>query len=37
YLQVEPQNTAVRALYARFGFVDRYTYWYRSMSEATPV
>ncbi|AMG86626.1 GNAT family N-acetyltransferase [Bordetella bronchiseptica] len=37
YLQVEPQNTAARALYARFGFVDRYTYWYRSMSEATPV
>lgn len=35
YLQVEPQNTAARALYARLGFSDRYEYWYRSLPGST--
>ncbi len=29
YLQVERDNTPARALYARFGFAERYLYWYR--------
>ena len=29
YLQVQSDNTAARALYRDFGFVERYTYWYR--------
>lgn len=34
YLQVETGNTAARALYARYGFVDSYSYWYRSLPAA---
>jgi ribosomal protein S18 acetylase RimI-like enzyme len=30
YLQVEYANTAARSLYAKLGFVDQYTYWYRT-------
>ncbi|MFY1848106.1 GNAT family N-acetyltransferase, partial [Achromobacter dolens] len=33
YLQVEPQNTAARALYGRYGFKDCYAYWYRLPAE----
>lgn len=33
YLQVEPQNVAARALYARLGMSDRYEYWYRSLPD----
>lgn len=33
YLQVEPQNTAARALYDRYGFKDCYAYWYRLPAE----
>lgn len=29
YLQVSVENTAARRLYARFGFEERYVYWYR--------
>jgi GNAT superfamily N-acetyltransferase len=29
YLQVGVANEAARRIYGRFGFVDRYTYWYR--------
>lgn len=29
YLQVEKANTAAVNLYKKFGFVDRYSYWYR--------
>jgi ribosomal protein S18 acetylase RimI-like enzyme len=29
YLQVESDNVAARRLYASFGFVERYRYWYR--------
>jgi ribosomal protein S18 acetylase RimI-like enzyme len=29
YLQVQGDNVAARRLYAQFGFVERYTYWYR--------
>jgi ribosomal protein S18 acetylase RimI-like enzyme len=29
YLQVQLDNEAARRLYASFGFVQRYTYWYR--------
>lgn len=35
YLQVEPENTAARALYARYGFEDCYAYWYRLPAEQT--
>jgi GNAT superfamily N-acetyltransferase len=30
YLQVEAVNTPARRAYAKFGFTDRYAYWYRS-------
>ena len=33
YLQVEPENTAARALYGRYGFKDCYAYWYRLPAE----
>jgi len=33
YLQVEPQNTAARALYERLGLSDCYEYWYRSLPD----
>ncbi|WP_313700869.1 GNAT family N-acetyltransferase [Achromobacter sp.] len=33
YLQVEPENTAARTLYARYGFKDCYAYWYRLPAE----
>ncbi|WP_144637187.1 GNAT family N-acetyltransferase [Bordetella genomosp. 13] len=33
YLQVESQNVAARALYARLGMSDRYEYWYRSLPD----
>ena len=36
YLQVETGNIAARALYARYGFVDSYSYWYRSLPVAAP-
>jgi GNAT superfamily N-acetyltransferase len=29
YLQVDATNTPARCAYTRFGFVDRYAYWYR--------
>jgi N-acetylglutamate synthase len=29
YLQVQEDNESARRLYARFGFVQRYLYWYR--------
>jgi ribosomal protein S18 acetylase RimI-like enzyme len=29
YLQVQGDNTPARRLYAQFGFVERYEYWYR--------
>ena len=35
YLQVEPDNTAARALYGRYGFKDCYAYWYRLPAEQT--
>jgi N-acetylglutamate synthase len=30
YLQVDATNTPARRAYAKFGFTDRYAYWYRS-------
>jgi ribosomal protein S18 acetylase RimI-like enzyme len=33
YLQVEPENSAARALYGRYGFKDCYAYWYRLPAE----
>ena len=33
YLQVEPENTTARTLYARYGFKDCYAYWYRLPAE----
>ena len=30
YLQVDAANSAARRVYAKFGFIDRYAYWYRS-------
>jgi len=30
YLQVDAANVAARHLYAKFGFRDRYAYWYRA-------
>lgn len=33
YLQVEPENSAARALYGRHGFKDCYSYWYRLPAE----
>ena len=35
YLQVEPENSAARALYGRYGFKDCYAYWYRLPAEQT--
>ncbi|MFF7398019.1 GNAT family N-acetyltransferase [Achromobacter sp. NPDC008082] len=35
YLQVEPENTAARTLYGRYGFKDCYAYWYRLPAEQT--
>ena len=29
YLQVQAENTAARRLYAQFGFMQQYLYWYR--------
>jgi len=34
YLQVDAQNTAARSLYRRLGFVDGYSYHYRSPAPA---
>lgn len=36
YLQVEAGNTPARALYAQFGFAERYQYWYRGRPGVTP-
>jgi len=33
YLQVQLDNEVARRLYASFGFVQRYTYWYRGRNE----
>ncbi len=33
YLQAEPENSAARALYGRYGFKDCYAYWYRVPAE----
>jgi ribosomal protein S18 acetylase RimI-like enzyme len=30
YLQVDAANEPARHLYAKFGFRDRYAYWYRA-------
>jgi ribosomal protein S18 acetylase RimI-like enzyme len=30
YLQVDGANVAARNVYAKFGFRDRYAYWYRA-------
>ncbi|MDQ2186196.1 GNAT family N-acetyltransferase [Alcaligenaceae bacterium A4P071] len=35
YLQVEPGNVPARTLYADYGFVDMYAYWYRSLPQVT--
>ncbi len=34
YLQVEGNNTAARAVYAKLGFIDAYRYHYRALSHA---
>ena len=34
YLQVQTDNEVARRLYASFGFVQRYTYWYRGKAGA---
>lgn len=36
YLQVEAGNDPARALYAQFGFAERYQYWYRGRPGVTP-
>ena len=34
YLQVEADNTPARRAYSKFGFEDRYAYWYRAPSSS---